>query len=184
MNKIIALLLIVALTVCSCTYSITTHPDGSQTETFAAGVPVGDPWLGDGSPWLYYNNNWFYQGIPYFWYTGYGWWPYGTYQDVYIVRNPKWYGGHWNNYYHNHPNYVNQYRGRWGNANKNYINGRPHMTHQPGTPQGHRQGYQGQVGYKGAPQVHPSQTNTHPVAQPRAPVQKQQQKGSSAPKKK
>ena len=113
MRKILMLLLTLLL-MASCT--MTVAPDGTTTYAplVVEPVAVGAPWVGVGTPWYYYNSYWYYRGTPYVYYTGWGWWPYGS-KNTTIITNSYWYNKSWNNWYNNNPSYGKAFHSKYGN---------------------------------------------------------------------
>jgi hypothetical protein len=76
--------------------------------------PFSAPWVGPNTPWVFYNGDWFSNGMLYYYFgPRYGWAPYYAYPTTYIVRPANWYAPRWNTWYQAHPNYRNNFIGRY-----------------------------------------------------------------------
>jgi hypothetical protein len=76
--------------------------------------PFSAPWVGTNTPWMFYNGDWFLNGMLYYNFgPRYGWAPYYAYPSIYIVRPANWYAPRWNTWYQAHPNYRNNFIGRY-----------------------------------------------------------------------
>ncbi len=76
--------------------------------------PYASPWVGPRTPWVYYNNDWFLNGILYYNFgPRYGWAPYYSYPQTYVMRPGNWYGPRWHDWYRGHPAYWNDFHRRY-----------------------------------------------------------------------
>jgi hypothetical protein len=90
------------------------YPAPGPVYTAPAQYPFSAPWVGTNTPWVFYNGDWFLNGMLFYNFgPRYGWAPYYAYPSIYIVRPANWYAPRWNTWYQAHPNYRNNFVGRY-----------------------------------------------------------------------
>jgi hypothetical protein len=90
------------------------YPAPEQVYPAPPQYPFSAPWVGPNTPWVFYNGDWFSNGMLYYNFgSRYGWAPYYAYAPIYIVRPANWYAPRWNTWYQAHPNYRNNFIGRY-----------------------------------------------------------------------
>ena len=114
-----SILLISTLTVVGCVspnagIAPSTPYYGGTYEAPPPQYSYATPWVGPNTPWIYYQGDWFLNGLLYYNYGDrYGWAPYYAYPTTYIVRPAHWYEARWNNWYQQHPQYVQTFTQRY-----------------------------------------------------------------------
>ena len=114
-----SILLISTLTVVGCVgpnagIAPSTPYYGGNYEAPPPQYSYATPWVGPNTPWIYYQGDWFLNGLLYYNYGDrYGWAPYYAYPTTYIVRPAHWYEARWNNWYQQHPQYVQTFTQRY-----------------------------------------------------------------------
>ena len=114
-----SILLISTLTVVGCVspnagIAPSTPYYGGTYEAPPPQYSYATPWVGPNTPWIYYQGDWFLNGLLYYNYGDrHGWAPYYAYPTTYIVRPAHWYEARWNNWYQQHPQYVQTFTQRY-----------------------------------------------------------------------